>query len=137
MTGMNTLVPALLLILALAVAWSARAGALPVLAVDVLGVVLLVLAWRLALSGVAVLTPERLKLRGPLRTWRLPRDQVERCAVDGLDRQASLAHADHLVVCLRDGSRREMTDFAQSSYARGRRHSLDWLVGRINGELTR
>jgi len=134
---MNTVVPALLLLLGLALAWSAASGGVAPVVAEVVGVVVLVAAWHLVRSGVAVLGADQLRLRGALRTRRLPRDEVERLEVDGLGRDAALSAADHLVVLMRDGTRRDLADFAQSSYARGRRHSLDWLVGRINAGLTR
>ena len=128
---MNTVVPALLTVLAAVVLWLGdMAGTMVVAAVA-----LLALAWRLARSGTAEVTADRLVLRGPLRSWTLPRAEVAELSVDGLDQPASLAHADALLVSLRDGSERRMGDFAQSSYARGRDHSLEWLVGRVNDAL--
>jgi len=129
-TGMNTVVPGLLVVLGR----SARDATLVVAAVA-LTPVLLVLAWRLARSGTAEVTADRLVLRGPLRSWTLPRAEVSGLSVDGLNHPASLGQADALLVSLRDGSERRMGDFAQSSYARGRDHSLEWLVGRVNGAL--
>ena len=130
-TGMNTVVPALLAVLAAVVLWLGdMAGTMVVAAVA-----LLALAWRLARSGTAEVTADRLVLRGPLRSWTLPRAEVAALSVDGLDQPASLAHADALLVSLRDGSERRMGDFAQSSYARGRDHSLEWLVDRVNAAL--
>ena len=133
-TGMNTVVPALLAALAAAVLWRGASDGTMVV-VGPLTAALLVLAWRLVLSGTAEVTADRLVLRGPLRAWALPRAEVAALSVDGLDQPASLAHADALLVSLRDGSERRMGDFAQSSYARGRDHSLEWLVDRVNAAL--
>lgn len=130
-TGMNTVVPALLAVLAALVLWLGELAVTTVVA----AVALLVLAWRLARSGTVEVTADRLVLRGPLRAWALPRAEVAALSVDGLDQPASLAHADALLVSLRDGSERRMGDFAQSSYARGRDHSLEWLVDRVNAAL--
>ena len=134
-TGMNTVVPALLTVLAVALVWRSARDASMLVAAVTLTPVLLALTWRLVRSGTAEVTADRLVLRGPMRSWTLLRDEVAELSVDGLDRPASLAQADSLLVSLRDGSKRRMGDFAQSSYARGRNHSLEWLVSRVNAAL--
>lgn len=134
-TGMNTVVPALLVAVAAALLWRSLSDGTLVVAAVALTPVLLVLAWRLARSGTAEVTADRLVLRGPLRSWSLPRAEVAALSVDGLKHPASLSQADALLVSMRDGSERRMGDFAQSSYARGRDHSLGWLVDRVNAAL--
>jgi hypothetical protein len=118
---MNTVVPALLVVVAAVLLWRSARDASMLVAAIALAPVLLVLAWRLARSGTAEVTADRLVLRGPLRSWTLPR--------------ADVAELSALLVSLRDGSTRRMGDFAQSSYARGRDRSLEWLVGRVNAAL--
>jgi len=134
-TGMNTVVPLLLVALAAVLLWRSLAEGSFVVAAVALAPVLLLLAWRLLRSGTADVTADQVVLRGPLRSWALPRASVAGLWVEGLDRPVSLAQADALVIRLTDGTSRRMGDFAQSSYARGRDHSLEWLVSRVNAVL--
>ncbi len=134
-TPMNTLVPFLLLVLAIVVAWQGLA-ALPPVVVGALCFVLLGIAVHLMRSGVAVVSADTLDLRGSMGTVSFPLVEVTGLEMAGTEQSRSLIHADSLVVVTSDGLRHPRPDFAQSSYARGHGRALGWLCDEVNGRLS-
>jgi len=135
LTPMNTLIPFLLLVLAIVMAWQGL-SLLPPVVVGLLCVVFLGIAVHLMRSGVAVVSHDTLDLRGSMRTVSFPLVEVTGLEVAGTQQSRSLIHADSLVVVTSDGSRHPRPDFAQSSYARGHSRALGWLCDEVNGRLS-
>ncbi len=135
LTPMNTLIPFLVLVLAVLVAWQGSV-VLPPLVVGLLCLVLLGIAVHLLRSGVAVVSRDTLDLRGSMRSVSFPLVDVTALEVAGTQQSRSLVHSDSLVVVTSDGERHPRPDFAQSSYARGHGRALVWLCEEVNGRLS-